>query len=152
MTDLIQIETLTDAQAEELCELYQHEWWCKGRTLDDVRVMLEASSLIVAFAERETGRLVAFSRLLTDFSLRGMIYDVIVAKEWRSQQVGRRLVDAIVTHPRLQRIEYLWLCCAPDMVPFYEKWGFDVIADDRKWMMRVQRPGTAAIAKVTAHE
>ena len=34
------IDTLTDEQAIQLYELYQYEWWTKGRTLDDVRKML----------------------------------------------------------------------------------------------------------------
>jgi GNAT superfamily N-acetyltransferase len=133
---LVQIETLTEAQTVELHALFQDEWWTKGRQLDDVRAMLKGS-LVIAFAEFQTGRLVAFCRLLTDFVYRGMIHDVIVAPPWRGHRLGRRLVEAILNDPRLQRVEVLTLSCVPEMVPFYEKWGFQVLIDDRRrWMMR----------------
>ena len=142
--DLIQIDSLTETQVVELHALFQNEWWTKGRELDDVREMLKVS-LVIAFAERETGRLVAFCRLLTDFVYRGMIYDVVVAPAWRGRRLGRRLVEAILAHPRLQRIELLSLSCVPDMVPFYEKWGFQVLADEgRRWMVRPRPVATGS--------
>jgi len=144
VTDLVQIDALTGPQTDQLCEFYRNEWWSSGREPDDVRIMLASSSVIVALAERESGRLVAFSRILTDFVFSGMVYDVIVAPEWRSRQIGRRLVEAIVTHPRLRLVQSLRLCCLPNMVPFYEKWGFQVIAGDLQWMMRSQRTAVEA--------
>ena len=123
----------------ELHALFQNEWWTKGRELDDVREMLQ-SSLVIAFAERETGRLVAFCRLLTDYVYRGMIHDVVVAPEWRGRRLGRHLVEAILAHPRLQRVESMTLSCLPDLVPFYEKWGFTVYADEARRSMVRPRP------------
>lgn len=134
--NLVQIETLTEAQTVELHALFQDEWWTKGRKLDDVRAMLKGS-LVIAFAEDRTGQLVAFCRLLTDFVYRGMIHDVIVAPSWRGHRLGRRLVEAILNDSRLRRVEVLTLSCVPEMVPFYEKWGFQVLVDDRRrWMVR----------------
>jgi hypothetical protein len=60
------IDRLTEAQAHELVALYQKEWWTKGRQLEDVRRMLEQTDIVVAFCERESRRLVAFARVLTD--------------------------------------------------------------------------------------
>ena len=36
-------------------------------------------------------------------------------------------MEAVVTHPRLQRIEYIDLNCRPDMMPFYGKFNFQPI-------------------------
>ena len=30
----------------------------------------------------------------------------------------------IAHHPQLQKLEVLMLICTPELVPFYEKWGF----------------------------
>jgi ribosomal protein S18 acetylase RimI-like enzyme len=84
---------------------------------------------------------VAFCRVLTDFVFRATIYDVIVAPPHRGQGLGRRLLDAITTHPRLQNVSVLWLCCEPDRVPFYEKWGFTIYNEGPVWMIKPQRPG-----------
>ena len=137
---LRQVENLNDQQIVELHDLYQHEWWSKDRSLDDVRVMVENSSIIIGFID-DGGKLVAFSRVLTDFVFRATIYDVIVAKPHRGRGVGRRLLDNVAGDPRLQRVSTLWLCCEPDMVPFYEKWGFVIFDEGHVWMLKAQREG-----------
>jgi ribosomal protein S18 acetylase RimI-like enzyme len=137
---LRQVETLTEPQIVELHELYKHEWWTKDRSLGDVRIMVENSSLIIGFVE-EDEKLVAFCRVLTDFVFRATIYDVIVAESWRGQGLGRRLMDAVCQHPQLQRVSTLWLCCNPDMTAFYEKWGFRIFSEGQLWMLKAQREG-----------
>lgn len=137
----IQVEKLNETQIQQLYDSYQSEWWSRGRSLEDVRLMLENTSLIVAFAERDTGRLVAFSRILTDFVFRATIYDVIVMPDWRGCGIGRLLMDAISAHPRLQRVSSIWLSCAPDKVDFYRKWGFEVQTEDVRRMSKTQREG-----------
>lgn len=135
-----QVETLTESQVVDLHKLYQLEWWSKDRSLDDVRSMVANSSLIFGYVDGAE-RLVAFCRVLTDFVFRATIYDVIVAESLRGQGLGRELMEAVSSHPRLQRVSTLWLCCHPDLVPFYEKWGFVVFQEGPVWMLKAQRPG-----------
>ncbi len=137
---LQQVETLTESQVADLQTLYKSEWWSQDRTLDDVRQMVENTSLIIGFVD-DNQNLVAFCRVLTDFVFRATIYDVIVAEPWRGQKLGRRLMDAVAEHPRLQRVSAIWLCCKPDKVAFYEKWGFEIFDEGQFWMRKMQRPG-----------
>ncbi|HLA42203.1 MAG TPA: hypothetical protein VJZ27_02140, partial [Aggregatilineales bacterium] len=66
MTNTIwQIETLTNRQIEQLHEMFQLEWWTQGRSLADVRRMLDNTDIVVAFCEIRTGDLIAFTRILT---------------------------------------------------------------------------------------
>lgn len=141
MSDLMQVESLTTLQVAQLHSLYQLEWWTKSRSLEDVRAAVENSSLIVGFVESESHRLVGFCRLLTDFVFRAMIYDVIVAEAWRGRGVGRRLMEAVANHPRLARVSAVSLFCVPEMVPFYEKWGFNLFSGEPRWMIKIQREG-----------
>ena len=137
---LRQVERLTEPQIADLHALYQSEWWGKGRSPVDVRIMVENSSLIIGFVG-EDEKLVAFCRILTDFVFRATIYDVIVAAPLRGQGLGKKLMDTVSQHPRLQRVSTLWLCCNPDMTPFYEKWGFRVFDEGQLWMLKAQRAG-----------
>jgi predicted GNAT family N-acyltransferase len=117
------VHQLTENQILELVDLYQYEFWSKGRTYPDVAKMISASNIIIALID-EDERLIGFSRVLTDFVYRATIYDVIIKSTHRSQGLGAKLIDAIIHHPQLLIVEQLALYCLPEMTPFYERWGF----------------------------
>lgn len=116
--------SLTDDQVVELHQLFQGEWWTKGRSLEDTRRMLEHSDLVFAGTDPETGRLIAFARVLTDRTFKAFVFDVIVAPEHRDRGLGGRIVERILEHPYLASVKHFELYCLPELVPFYERWGF----------------------------
>lgn len=118
------IATLTPIQTEQLYELYQHEWWSQGRTLSDVHRMLLNSDYIFGICEIHSQQLVAFSRVLSDRVYRTIVFDVIVAAEHRSKGLGLLLIEQIVLHPELSKVECIQLFCLPEITPFYQKFGF----------------------------
>ena len=103
-----------------LTRLFQQSPWAKGRTIDDAREMLLHTDLAVsAWAGDE---LVGFGRVLTDYVYRATIWDVIVAKPFQGRGIGTELVQRILQHPRLKKVELFWLCTR--MPGFYERLGF----------------------------
>ena len=118
------ISNLTAAQIEDLCVMYEQEWWSKGRQKTDVTKMLENSDVIIALCHARSKVLVAFARIITDYVYRGFILDVIVQSSYRGQGLGKSLIEVIVNHPHLKEVETLILFCQPEMVEFYQKWGF----------------------------
>ncbi len=132
------VSQLTDGQVADLVELYQSEWWTKGRTIEDVRRMLDHSDLLFGFSEPGTERLVAFSRVLTDRVYKAIIFDVIVAESFRGTGLGRQLMQTIVGHPELRRVQHLELYCLPELIPFYRQFGF---SDDLGTLTFMRRPG-----------
>jgi predicted GNAT family N-acyltransferase len=118
------IENLSEGQLDDLHRLYQSQWWSRGRKKADIDRMLKHSDLIVAFCDARSNQLVAFSRVLTDYVYRAIIFDVIVDETFRGQGIGKKLIDAIANHYALKSVEKLDLCCCPDLIPFYQKWGF----------------------------
>ncbi len=116
--------TLDERLVRELHTLYQGEWWSRDRSLGEVRRMVEHSDVFFAICDESTGRLIAFARVLTDRVFKALVFDVIVAPERRNEGLGRLLMDRIVEHPSLEAVRHIELYCLPDMVPFYEKWGF----------------------------
>ena len=130
-------DRLTDAQIAELHKLYQSEWWTKGRQLDDVRRMVQHTDIIIAFCESGTQKLVAFTRILTDYVYKALVFDVIVAVPYRNTGLGRRLMDAVVNHPNLKAVRHIELYCLPELVPFYEQWGFTTELGELRFMRRI---------------
>ncbi|PQO40067.1 GNAT family N-acetyltransferase [Blastopirellula marina] len=121
-----QVDALTEGQLVQLTDLFKDLWWTPGRTLVDVRVAVAHSSVVIALIDSDADeRLVGFCRLLTDFVYRAMLYDVAVDPAYRGQQLGQRLMEAVVEHPRLKNVDAIALNCAGDLVPFYERFGFE---------------------------
>ena len=122
--DFETIDRLNDRQVLELHEMYQMEWWTRERKLADVQSAVANSDVIVAIMKIETEELVAFSRVLTDYVYKALIFDVIVKAPYRGERLGRRLMDTITAYPTLRKVKHFELYCRPEMVPFYQKWGF----------------------------
>ncbi|MEO0459018.1 MAG: GNAT family N-acetyltransferase, partial [Cyanobacteria bacterium P01_A01_bin.114] len=101
------IYELTNAQVTDLMALYHSTWWASDRTLADIRTMLANTDLVVALAEHPSGQLVGFSRILTDGIYRGVIYDVIIAEDYRGQGLGKTLMEAMLSYPPVQSISHL---------------------------------------------
>ncbi|MTJ30321.1 GNAT family N-acetyltransferase [Aphanizomenon sp. UHCC 0183] len=117
------VNQLNETQIFELVELYKHEFWSKNRTYQGVTKMLTASDIIIALINEEK-ELIAFCRVLTDFVYRGVLYDVIVKPSYRKMGFGAKLLDEVVNHTQLKAVEDIALFCLPEMIPFYERWGF----------------------------
>jgi ribosomal protein S18 acetylase RimI-like enzyme len=107
-------------QPEQLMTLFQQAPWAKGRTLNDARDMLRHTD--VALCAWDGDHLVGFGRVLTDFVYRATIWDVIVDEAYQKQGIGAEIVQRILHHPRLKKVELFWLCTRRP--GFYEKLGF----------------------------
>ena len=129
------VSELTEQQISELTDLYRNEFWSQNRTQPDVAKMLAASDIVIGLLD-ECDQLVAFIRVLTDFVYRAFILDVIVKPTHRNQGLGKKLLESVVHHPQLQSVEYLVLYCLPEMVSFYERWGFTAEAGGLQLMVR----------------
>jgi GNAT superfamily N-acetyltransferase len=110
-----------DIDPSHLVRLYDHAPWAKGRTADDARQMLAQTDLAVSAWDRDC--LVGFGRVLTDYVYRASIWDVIVHPDYQGQDIGTQIMERILHHPNLKRVELFWLCTR-DKQTFYEKLGF----------------------------
>lgn len=118
------VHHLTEAQIEDLKQLYQQGWWSQARTLEEIQKMLNHSDILIGLVDPNTQKLIGFTRLLTDFTYRAVIFDVLIDISYQKKGLGHRLMKEIINHSDLQSIECFLLFCLPDMIPFYEKIGF----------------------------
>lgn len=116
-------------------QLFAPEFWTTHRKLEDVKRMIANTDLLFAAVDRD-GKLVGFSRVMTDFVYRATLFDVIVSSHVRGGGVGKLLVDAVVNHPKLRDVEAIDLSCKPEMLPFYEMWGFSTDLSGTIFMRR----------------
>lgn len=132
------VEILTESQVSDLMDLYKNEFWSDKRTRDDVVKMLASTDVIIGLVD-ECDRLIGITRVLTDFVYRAMIFDVIIKPTHRKMGLGAKLMDAVLNHPELQAVEHFYLNCLPNMMPFYERWGFSDDVGGLKFLRRTTR-------------
>ena len=116
------IETLEESHLIRLHELFQQEWWSKGRSLKDTKAAVSGSQIVLAAVEGE--EVAGFVRVLTDYVFKAMIFDLIVARSFRGQNVGQLLVEKILKHHDLTKVRHFELYCLPELEAYYRKLGF----------------------------
>jgi predicted N-acetyltransferase YhbS len=126
MNDAMNLQVITDLRDPHIAQLhalYQDEWWTKGRSLELTRQCVKESQVCFGLVD-EAGTLVGFARVITDYTFKALVFDVIVAKHLRGRGLGDRLVGLVRDHERLRSVKHIELYCLPELVPFYSRFGF----------------------------
>ena len=101
------------------------------------RMLVETDVTISAW---DGPQLVGFGRVLTDYVFRASIWDVIVDVSYQDQDIGKSLVQRILRHSSLARVELFWLCTSRYQ-GFYASLGFsDKEQTGMVWDRRKQLP------------
>ncbi|MEA5512968.1 GNAT family N-acetyltransferase [Nodularia sp. UHCC 0506] len=109
--DLYQLQELFDLAA----------FWAKGRNIDDLGIAIANSDPVISIWDKE--RLIGFARATSDGIYRATIWDVVIHPEYRGTGLGRKLVETILSHPRVRGVERVYLMTTYQQ-EFYEKIGF----------------------------
>lgn len=129
------VTTLDERQIEQLYALYQREWWTKGRSLASTRQCVKGSQICLGLVD-DKGDLVAFTRVITDYTFKALVFDVIVAEHARGLGLGDRLMRLVLEHEALRSVKHIELYCLPALIPFYVGSGFSDEVGDIRLMRR----------------
>ncbi|NJN30728.1 MAG: GNAT family N-acetyltransferase [Synechococcales cyanobacterium RM1_1_8] len=107
---------------QQLLDLFQvAAFWASDRRLEDLAVAIAHSSPVVG--AWHDGKLVGFARATSDGVYRATIWDVVVHPDFQAQGLGRKLVETILSHPHVHRVERVYLMTT-FKEKFYERVGF----------------------------
>jgi hypothetical protein len=134
------ISNLSEHHIVQLHALYQREWWTKGRSLDATRRGLDGSQIVIGLVD-ERDELLAFVRVLTDYTFKALILDVIVAESARQRGLGGKLMELVLSHEALQGVRHFELYCLPELVDFYSSYGFSDESGNIRFLRRVRPAG-----------
>ncbi|MEG3753106.1 GNAT family N-acetyltransferase [Psychromonas arctica] len=113
----------------ELCKLYKREWWTNTRTLEETQQCVTGSQICIGLVN-EDDSLEGFARVLTDFTFKALIFDVIVSENSRKCGLGDKLINLIKDHPQLSTVKSFELYCLPELQLFYKEHGFTTDVGD----------------------
>ena len=104
----------------DLQRLFAQTEWAANRSQEAIRRLL--ANTPVCLCVWDGARLIGFGRAVTDDVFRAVIEDVVVDEAYRGQSIGGEMVRRLLE--RLDHVEEIVLNCQDDLIPFYEKLGF----------------------------
>lgn len=108
---------------DQLQELFRlGAFWAKDRTIEDWKIAIANSEPVITVWDDQ--RLIGFARGTSDGIYRGTIWDVVVHPDYRGAGLGSKLVETVVSHPKMNRVERVYLMTTHQQ-RFYERIGFE---------------------------
>ncbi|MEM7555827.1 MAG: GNAT family N-acetyltransferase [Cyanobacteria bacterium P01_A01_bin.84] len=107
-------------QLQKLFEL--GAFWARDRSMDDLKVAVTNSKPVISVWDNN--QLIGFARATSDGIYRASIWDVVIHPEYRGTGLGSKLVETVLTHPLMYKVERVYLMTTHQQ-RFYEKIGFE---------------------------
>ncbi len=117
-----EIYDLTENHINDIHNLYKNEWWTNKRTLEETGQCVRGSQICIGLIENNS--LIGFVRVITDYTFKALIFDLIVNSDYRNKGLGKKLLNLVKNHEKLKNITHFELYCLPELKSFYEQLGF----------------------------
>ena len=108
----------------------KRSYWAEGVSLDVVRRSVENS---LAFGMYRNSEQVGFARVITDRATFAYLADVFVLEEHRGRDLGKWLVETVLSHPDLQGLRR-WMLATRDAHELYRKHAFSGLGNPEIFM------------------
>lgn len=122
------IYSFTAKHIEQVYLLHKQAWWSSGRTIADTQRCIEGSQVCIGILD-DNHNLIAFTRVISDFIFKAIIFDVIVDESHQGAGLGQQLMHLVKCHKDLHAVQHFELYCLPEMTAFYENFGFSTDID-----------------------
>src|SRR5689334_11245615 len=116
--------------------LSRESYWASNVSREIVERSLQNSLCIGVYVA--AGDQVGLARVVTDYATYGWVCDVFVLDAHRGHGLGKALVQAVLSHPRLQTLRRFSLA-TQDAHGLYAQFGFTPLADPKRHMEKRNR-------------
>lgn len=116
--------------------LNNDSYWAKGRSEETIQKSIDNS---LCFGVYKGSQQIGFARVVTDYAVLAWILDVFILKEFRKQALGVKLLESIMNHSDLQKLQR-WGLATDDAHGLYKKFGFELIKRPEIFMELVSTP------------
>jgi len=117
------IYTFSDDHIKQVHQLYQGVWWAKARSLEDTIQCIRGSAVCIGILDSDN-TLIGFTRVISDFIYKAIIFDVIVVASHQGNGLGKKLMSLIKSHDKLKKVKHFELYCLPEMEAYYARFSF----------------------------
>ncbi len=116
------VDNLSEADLQQLMALFQAAaFWACDRQAAELRTAIAHSYPVVT--AWDGNHLIGFARATSDGVYRATIWDVVIHPTYQGAGLGRKLVETVLGHPHMNRVERVYLMTTHQQ-RFYERIGF----------------------------
>jgi GNAT superfamily N-acetyltransferase len=108
----------------------KRSYWAEGVPLDVVRRSAENSLVFGVYKGAEQ---VGFARVVTDQATFAYLADVFILEEHQGRDLGKWLVETVLSHPDLQGLRR-WMLATKDAHGLYRKYAFTGLGNPEIFM------------------
>lgn len=121
----IQFQVLhTDFPLDQIQALFNvAAFWASDRRSEDLAIALRNSNPVISAWDGD--RLIGLARATSDGIYRATIWDVVVHPDYQGAGLGRKLVQTVLSHPQVAKVERVYLMTT-NQQEFYKRIGFEV--------------------------
>lgn len=105
--------------------LFESTGWNQGYKASPEELEIANRNSWLTLSAFDDDKLVGFGRVVTDFTLHAMIFDLIVLPDYQGRGIGTMVFKALVKKCQEKGIRDIQLFCAKGQKGFYEKNGFE---------------------------
>ncbi len=126
--------TISNDQArldiDAIVDMLSRAYWAIGRPRERTERAIRNS---LVFGVYDGERQIGVARVVTDYSIFAYLCDVFIHEEYRTNGLGKWLVQAIMEHPDLAGMRR-WVLVTNDAHGLYRQYGFTSLDDPEEWM------------------
>lgn len=112
----------SDVDLQQLQELFKAAaFWAQNRRIDDLAIAIANSDPVISLWDQT--QLIGFARATSDCVYRASIWDVVIHPDYQGYGLGKKLMETILNHPRVSRVERVYLMTTYQQ-GFYTRLGF----------------------------
>ena len=105
-------------------------YWANNRPREVMERSIQHSLNFGIYAGEQQ---VGFARVVTDYATFAWLCDVFVEEAFRSEGLGKWLIETIVNYPALEGLRR-WMLATRDAHGLYRQYGFTPLASPERWM------------------
>ena len=110
--------------------LSKESYWAIDRDIEVVKRSIDNSLCFGLYLENKQ---IGFARVVSDYAVFAWIMDVFILKDYRGLGYGKKLMNFIMTHEKLQNLQR-WGLGTDDAHGLYEQFGFKPLSKPQSMM------------------
>lgn len=131
LSGIVSTQDLTD-----ISRLYHQEnWFANFKNVEDFKNIITGSFCFLVV--RKNNKIIGTGRVLSDGVSDAYIHNVVVAKEYRGQQIGKEIIQHMIDFCLFHHISWIGLIAEPGTESFYKKSGFQLMKDHYPMVLRI---------------